>query len=157
MPKTVKLSTLKPNDRNPRTITSAAFAKLCDSIKRDPQFMPLRPIIVDAEGVILGGNQRFRACQHLGMADVPADWVRVARDLTPEQRRRFVLLDNAPDGMTGTWDLDILAADYELPDLAALGFDKLLAELAAASPAGAGEDQAGGTAANQCPKCGFKW
>jgi len=157
MPKTVKLSTLKPNDRNPRTITGEAFAKLCDSIKRDPQFMPLRPIVVDAAGIILGGNQRYRACQKLGMADVPADWVRVARDLTPEQRKRFVLLDNAPDGMAGDWDLDILAADYDVPDLAALGFDKLLAELTAAAPAGAGDEQAGGTAANQCPKCGFKW
>jgi site-specific DNA-methyltransferase (adenine-specific) len=134
--KTIKLLTLKLSDRNPRTIKGEAFERLCESIKRDPEFMVLRPIVVDEENVILGGNQRYRACRHLGMAEVPAEWVKVANGLTPEQRKRFVVVDNAPDGMAGEWDEDLLAACYDLAELKDLGFDKLLAEIEAA---GAGE------------------
>ena len=129
MTKTIKLSTLKINDRNPRTIKVDAFQRLCDSIKRDPQFMELRPIVIDEAGVILGGNQRYRACQQLGMTEVPASWVKTAAGLTPEQRKRFVIVDNAPEGMAGEWDFDILATDWEMPELGELGFEKLLAEL----------------------------
>jgi hypothetical protein len=134
--KTIKLLTLKLSDRNPRTIKGEAFERLCESIKRDPEFMVLRPIVVDEENVILGGNQRYRACRHLGMAEVPAEWIKVANGLTPEQRKRFVVVDNAPDGMAGEWDEDLLAACYDLAELKDLGFDKLLAEIEAA---GAGE------------------
>jgi DNA modification methylase len=133
---TVALASLRLNDRNPRTIKADAFARLCESIKRDPEFMALRPIVVDAAGVILGGNQRYRACVALGMTEVPATWVRVAADLTADQRRRFIVLDNAPDGIAGEWDEDLLAACYDLAELKDLGFDKLLAEIEAA---GAGE------------------
>lgn len=129
--KTIRLDTLKLNDRNPRTIKGAAFERLCESIKRDPQFMALRPIVVDEANVILGGNQRYRACQHLGMTEVPAAWVKVAADLTPEQRKRFVVVDNAPEGIAGEWDEDILAADWELPELEEMGFEKLIAEITA--------------------------
>jgi len=125
----IKLSTLTNNPRNPRTIKGEAFNRLCESIKRDPQFMTLRPIIVDEQGVILGGNQRYRACKHLGMSEVPADWVRTATGLTEAQRKRFVVLDNTPEGIGGEWDEDILAADYDLPELDDLGFDKLAQEL----------------------------
>lgn len=116
------LSTLKPNPKNPRTITEKAFAKLKASIKRDPEFMVLRPIVVDADGVILGGNQRYRACLALGMTEVPDAWVVKAGDLTAAQRKRFVLMDNAPDGAAGEWDWDMLAADWDVPELTDLGF-----------------------------------
>lgn len=128
---TIKLNTLKANSRNPRTITADALRKLCESISRDPAFMELRPIVIDDEGVILGGNQRFRACQQLGMTEVPASWVKTAAGMTDEQRRRFVLVDNAPEGMAGQWDLELLTADWHLPDLETLGFDleSIMAEL----------------------------
>lgn len=119
----IPMDTIKLRERNPRTITAKAFAKLCASIQRDPQFMEIRPIVVDEEGVILGGNMRFRACQQLGMTELPDSWVIRASKLTPEQRRRFVLVDNAPEGMAGEWDTDILAADFELEELGDLGFD----------------------------------
>jgi hypothetical protein len=130
----IALATLKAQERNPRSIKPESFARLCESIRRDPQFMALRPIVVDAEGVILGGNQRYRACLHLGMQTVPAAWVKVAADLTPEQRKRFVLVDNAPDGMAGEWDIDALMEGWSVQDLGALGFEKLLAELKADVP-----------------------
>lgn len=131
---TVPVASLKPNDRNPRTITPAALKKLSKSIERDPTFMELRPIIVDGQGVILGGNQRFIACKVLGMTELPASWVRTAEGMTDEQRQRFILVDNAPDGMAGDWDLDLLLADWQVPELGDLGFD--MADLAASLPTG---------------------
>ena len=71
----MKLSDIRPLDRNPRKITPGAFKKLCDSIARDPEFMRLRPIVTDEKGVIIGGNQRYRACMELGMKEVPDAWV----------------------------------------------------------------------------------
>ena len=131
---TIPVASLTPNDRNPRTITPAALKKLSKSIERDPTFMELRPIIVDGDGVILGGNQRFAACRVLGMTELPSSWVRTAEGLTDAQRKRFVLVDNAPDGMAGEWDLDLLLADWQIPELGDLGFD--LADLAASLPTG---------------------
>jgi site-specific DNA-methyltransferase (adenine-specific) len=128
---TIKLSTLKPNGRNPRKIKSDALKKLCESIERDPQFMELRPIVIGEDCMILGGNQRFRACQQLGMKEVPVSWVKTAIGLTDEQRRRFILVDNAPEGMAGEWDLEILTTEWRMPELGDFGFDldSILADL----------------------------
>ena len=152
-PAPTPLASIKPNARNPRTISKDAFAKLCESIKRDPQFMVLRPIVVDGEGIIIGGNMRWRACKQLGMEHLPPGWVRRADDLTPEQRKRFMLVDNAPEGMAGEWDDDILAADFDTDELTDLGF--LL------NGKGAPEDfpevDESIATEHQCPKCGYKW
>lgn len=121
-PEWISLKTLKPNERNPRKISDPAFEKLCRSIRRDPRFMELRPIIVDEENVIMGGNQRYHACRKIGKTKVPKSWVRVAADLTETQRRRFVLLDNSPEGMAGYWDFDVLQADYNVAELEDAGF-----------------------------------
>ncbi len=120
--KLVALSSLTPNESNPRRITEAAFKKLCASIKRDPKFMELRPIVVDEDGVIIGGNQRYRACLALGRQKVPEAWVKLAPNLTAKQRRRFILLDNSPEGMAGYWDYEILQDEYDLGELEEAGF-----------------------------------
>ena len=119
----MKTSELKLRDRNPRRITDAALDKLAESIKRDPEFMTLRPIVTDADGVVLGGNQRLKAIQKRGMTEIPDSWVVKAADLTEEQMRRFILVDNAPEGMAGDWDFDLLKMDFELPELEEIGFD----------------------------------
>ena len=153
----IKLSKLKLNDRNPRIIKTEAFDRLKSSIQRDPEFMILRPIVTDEVGLILGGNMRFRACQGLGMKELPDGWVVKATDLSEEQKRRFILVDNAPGGMAGDWDFDILSADWDVPELEELGFQ---------FPSGWGEtsdiiedqsDAKSGLTENECPKCGFKW
>ena len=118
---TIGLDALIPNKGNPRKITERAFAKLCASIRRDPTFMELRPIIIDEANVIIGGNQRYRACLELGKKVVPASWIRTAK-LTEEQRRRFIVMDNAPDGVSGYWDFDALKEDWTLADLEEIGF-----------------------------------
>jgi len=123
---TVLLSTLMPNENNPRKISEEAFKLLCESIQRDPEYMALRPIVVDTRGHILGGNQRYKACVALGMKAVPKAWVRVATELTTEEkRRRFVLIDNAPEGMAGEWDYGVLTAEWKDLSLEDLGFAAL--------------------------------
>jgi len=119
----IKLSTLKLNERNPRKISDRAMEKLCKSIKRDPKFMEMRPIIVDKNNVIVGGNQRYKALVKLGRKEIPTSWVYTAKDLTSAQRKRFILVDNAPEGMAGYWDFDILQEDYKLLDLENVGFE----------------------------------
>jgi hypothetical protein len=108
----MRIDDIRPLDNNPRKIGRAEMKRLKESIERDPEFMTLRPIVVDADGVILGGNQRWKACKALHMTELPDGWVVRATDLTDEQRRRFVLVDNAPGGMAGDWDLDVLKESF---------------------------------------------
>jgi len=121
--KTVDLSTLKPNPRNPRRITDAAFTKLRQLVEDYPRFLELRPIIVDAAGMIVAGHQRWRALMANGKKDVPAAWVRRASDFTADELKTFAMIDNAPDGASGAFDWDILSADWKIPDLEALGLE----------------------------------
>ena len=151
----IKLSKLKLNDRNPRIIKTEAFDRLKSSIQRDPEFMILRPIVTDEAGLILGGNMRFRACQGLGMKELPDGWVVKATDLSEEQKRRFILVDNAPEGMAGDWDFDILSADWDVPELEELGFD--MSSLMIPEDNKPLDEKAMSETENECPKCGFKW
>lgn len=105
----MKITEIKPNDRNPRYIKDAKFEKLCNSITEFPQMMALRPIVVDNDGVILGGNMRYRALKKLGWTDIPDEWVKRADDLTEEQKRRFIVEDNVG---FGEWDFDLLANEW---------------------------------------------
>lgn len=125
----IPVSTLTPNPDNPRSISRLAFEKLCESIERDGDvFMALRPIVYNARRVIIGGNQRFRACCHIGLTELPAGWAVCADDLTEEQQQRFVLIDNGPEGMSGSWDWDMLANQWPEETLRAVGFEHLMTE-----------------------------
>ena len=119
----IKLSDIKPNPNNPRKISGEQLSKLRESLERDPEFMQLRPIVVDESGLILGGNQRYAGLKSLGYKEVPESWVVKADSLTEEQQKRFILVDNAPEGMAGEWDVDLLKAEWDLPELEDLGFD----------------------------------
>lgn len=72
----IKLSTIKTNPANPRLIKDDKFKKLCDNIKALPEGLSLRPIVVDEQGIILGGNMRFKALLELGYKDVPDEWIK---------------------------------------------------------------------------------
>jgi hypothetical protein len=97
----VKLSAIHINPNNPRLIKDDRFKKLCKSIEEFPKMMKLRPIIVDAEGMILGGNMRFKALKELKYKEVPDGWVKRADELTTEEKQRFIIEDNVP---FGEWD-----------------------------------------------------
>ena len=110
----MKLSELKLNERNPRQIKGAAFEKLKKSVKELPKMMRLRPIVIDTDGVILGGNMRYRALQALGYSEIPNEWVKVADDLTEEEKQRFIIEDNV---QFGEWDFDMLFNEWDTPSL----------------------------------------
>jgi ParB-like chromosome segregation protein Spo0J len=91
-------------DWNPRKITEHDFQGLVESIKADPDFLKARPIIVNTrsgQNVVIAGNMRIRACQHLGYATIPCILV----DLDSEQEKRWALKDNIHQGR---WDIDLL-------------------------------------------------
>jgi len=113
MPKTIKLASLKPNPDNPRYITEAKFEALKRSIRDFPEMMALRPMVVDEQGPVLGGNMRLKALAELGYQDIPAAWVVKAKDLTEEQRREFVIKDNIG---FGAWDWEAIGNEWsDLP------------------------------------------
>lgn len=99
-----KASELKPNPKNPRVISRVALSRLKESIRRDPKFMEMRPIIIDEENMILGGHQRLKACMSLGMKELPDGWVRRFENLTEEEKKRFLLIDNSPEEISGAFD-----------------------------------------------------
>ena len=131
--KTFNLKNLTPNPSNPRVLRDDQYKKLLASIKRDPEFLSKRPIVF-ADGIILGGNQRYQALLEatrdrefrdmIGTrkaGEVPLSWVVDASDWDDDRRKRFVLIDNAPDGMSGEWDWDMLANEFDVSWLNDLG------------------------------------
>jgi len=120
----VKLSKFKLNERNPREISKDAFVKLCKSIRQFPKMMAIRGIVVDEQGLIIGGTQRYRACVANGMTDVPKEWILYAKDFSDEERRRFIIADNAPGGLSGDWNMDLLANEWDIDELVGAGFDE---------------------------------
>ena len=113
----IKLSNLTPHPDNPRKITDAQMAKLKESIRRDPEYMQPRPLVVNQDNIILAGNQRWKALQALGHDEIPEDWVRFV-DWDEEKSRRFVIMDNH---QSGEWDEEILLARWMDVDLEGLG------------------------------------
>lgn len=101
--------TLNPD--NPRQITKDAFEKLKKSIIEFPQMLEKRPIVYDENKVILGGNMRYRALQDLEKEgfEVKDEYFTDASNWTEEQKREFVIKDNSPKGISGDWDVDVLA------------------------------------------------
>jgi DNA modification methylase len=117
----MKIEDIKPNPDNPRHIKDDRFKKLCESIKKFPKMMELRPMVVDNDGVILGGNMRFNALKKLGYTEIPDEWVKRAEGLTEEEKKQFIIKDNMP---FGEWNFDELANQFEVDDLLEWGFDE---------------------------------
>ena len=103
----LKINQLKPNGSNPRIIKEAKFKKLVKSIKEFPEMLDLRPIILDEDNVILGGNMRYKACIEAGLREVP---VKIAKGLTEEQKKEFIVKDNVG---FGEWDWDVLGNEWD--------------------------------------------
>lgn len=118
--KVKKLSKFKPNPDNPRRITGPEFEKLKKNVHEFEKMLELRPIIADKSNVIIGGNNKFRALLALGYTEVPDNWITIARDLTEEERRRFIMLDNHH---AGTDDWDIIMNQWDTIELVEWGID----------------------------------
>ncbi len=113
----LKINELKPNPTNPRLIKENKFKKLVKSIKDFPEMLELRPIIVDEDMTILGGNMRYKASVEAGLKEV---YVKVAKGLTEEQKQEFIVKDNVG---FGEWDWSILANEWDNAKLGEWGMD----------------------------------
>lgn len=111
------ISQIKPNPENPRIIKDHKFKQLVESIKSFPQMLELRPIVIDENNVVLGGNMRLKACIEAGLKDVP---VVQAKDLTDLQKKEFIVKDNVG---YGEWDWDDLANNWDEQLLTEWGLD----------------------------------
>jgi hypothetical protein len=114
--KIVKISDVKINPNNPRLIKDDKFAKLVQSIKYLPQMLDIRPIVVNSDMVVLGGNMRLRACKEAGLKQVP---IIIADNLTEDQQREFLIKDNVTGG---EWDWALLQ-DWDSQQLSEWGLD----------------------------------
>ena len=114
---TTKLTDIKSNPNNPRIIKDDKFKKLVASIKAFPQMLSLRPIVVNDDMIVLGGNMRLKACKEAGLKEVP---VIKASDLNEEQQKAFIIKDNVG---YGEWDWDMLANEWDAEELVEWGLD----------------------------------
>jgi hypothetical protein len=117
MKQQVKINTVKSNPNNPRIIKDAKFQKLVQSLKDFPEMLEKRPIVVDENMIVLGGNMRLKALLEAGVKDV---WIDVAEGWTEEQKKEFIIKDNVG---FGEWDWDILANEWEPEDLSQWSLD----------------------------------
>jgi len=113
----IPIKDIKSNPNNPRIIKDDKFKKLVQSIIDFPRMLEIRPIVVNDEMVVLGGNMRLKACKEAGLKEIP---VIKASDLTPEQQREFIIKDNVG---FGEWDWAMLANEWDSDELQDWGLD----------------------------------
>jgi hypothetical protein len=114
-----KISKVKPNPNNPRIIKDDKFEKLVRSIKEFPKMLEIRPIVVNDDMIVLGGNMRLKACKEAGLKEVP---IIKASDLTEEEQKQFIIKDNVSGG---EWEWDMLANEWDVEQLEDWGLDVL--------------------------------
>jgi hypothetical protein len=117
MKQQVKISKVKGNPSNPRIIKNDKFKKLVKSIQEFPEMLKLRPIVVDEDMMVLGGNMRLKASKDAGLKEV---WIEVAEGLTEEQKKEFIVKDNVG---FGEWEWDMLGNEWDSVQLAEWGLD----------------------------------
>ena len=113
---TIAISKIKLNPNNPRLIKDDKFTKLVQSIKDFPEMLNIRPIVVNDDMIILGGNMRFKACKEAGLKEVP---IIKASGLSAEKQREFLIKDNVSGG---EWDFELLK-EWDSLELESWGLD----------------------------------
>jgi site-specific DNA-methyltransferase (adenine-specific) len=111
------ITEIRLNPNNPRVIKDDKFKKLVKSIQEFPQMLDIRPIVVNDQMIVLGGNMRLKACIEAGLTEVP---VIKASSLTPEQQQEFIIKDNVG---FGEWEWDVLANEWDVEKLSEWGLD----------------------------------
>lgn len=115
----MELSKLKPNKKNPRRISEHKLEQLKNSIESFEKMLEARPIIVNKDFKILGGNMRYTALLDLGYDSIPDHWVKVV-EFTKEEEREFIIKDNLG---YGEWDWDMLHIEWKAEELQEWGMD----------------------------------
>jgi len=113
----VKISNIKTNPNNPRVLKDDKFTKLVQSIKTFPKMLEIRPIVVNDDMIVLGGNMRLKACKEAGLKEVH---IIKASNLTEEQQREFIIKDNVG---FGEWDWDMIANEWDTEEVESWGLD----------------------------------
>ena len=113
----MNINKIKPNPNNPRLIKDHKFKQLVKSIQDFPQMLELRPIVIDENNMVLGGNMRLKACIEAGLTDVP---VIHANNLSEEKKKEFIVKDNVG---YGEWEWDALANEWNINELTEWGLD----------------------------------
>jgi DNA modification methylase len=113
----VNINKVRTNPNNPRIIKDDKFQKLVKSIQEFPQMLEIRPIVVNDEMIVLGGNMRLKACQEAGIKEIP---IIKASNLTEEQQKEFIIKDNVG---FGEWDWNDLANNWDANELSEWGLD----------------------------------
>jgi len=119
---TISLNKIKTNPNNPRLVKDDKFDKLVNSIKTFPEMLKIRPIVVNDDMIVLGGNMRLKACKEAGLKEVP---IIKASSLTEEQQREFIIKDNVG---FGEWDWDMIANEWDKDEIESWGLDLPLFE-----------------------------
>lgn len=114
--KLVKISEIKPNPNNPRIIKDEKFKKLVESLKSFPEMAKVRPIVVNTDMIVLGGNMRLKAMKEAGWKEVPIEVV----EWDEGKQREFVIKDNVG---FGEWDWEDLANNWDVQQLDEWGLD----------------------------------
>jgi hypothetical protein len=117
MKQQVKISKVKGNPSNPRIIKNDKFKKLVKSIQEFPEMLKLRPIVVDEDMMVLGGNMRLKASKDAGLKEV---WIDIAEGLTEEQKKEFIVKDNVN---FGEWDWAMLGNEWDSTEIKDWGLD----------------------------------
>lgn len=113
----IRIDFIQENPNNPRTINNDKMRKLTKSIKEFPEMLEIRPVVIDKNNVVIGGNQRFRAAQAAGLTEIP---VIKAEQLTDEQRKQFIIKDNTN---MGDWDWEMVLESWNEDELKEWGID----------------------------------
>lgn len=113
----IRIDFLQENPENPRTINNDKMRKLVKSIREFPEMLEIRPVVVDKNNIVIGGNQRFRAALSAGLTEIP---VIKADELTEEQRKQFIIKDNAS---MGEWDWEMVLEEWGEEQLKDWGID----------------------------------
>ena len=116
----MKLSAIKSNPNNPRVIKDERFAKLVKSIQEFPKMMELRPMVINDDNIVLGGNMRLKALKELQYKEIPDTWVKKASELTEDEQRRFIIADNVG---FGDHDWEVLANEWDAEELMDWGLE----------------------------------
>ena len=113
----LNIAAIKPNEENPRFITDAKFKKLVKSIKDFPEMLEARPLVIDEDNVVLGGNMRLKALKAAGVFEIP---VKRVEGWTAEQKKEFIIKDNLG---YGEWDWELVANGWDAEQLEDWGLE----------------------------------
>lgn len=104
-----KLADLKGWDKNPRDITPEGLARLKRQIKKLGVY---KPLLVNQDNIVLGGNMRLKAFKDLGIEDI---WVTPVETKNEQEMLEYALSDNDRAGFYNEKAITDMA--LEMPDL----------------------------------------